>query len=627
MTDDIEQRLNRLESIVTDQHETIQQLRERIAQLEAGIPTGTNHTVPRRTALQAGGMLALLGVGAGTASADSRGQVGTSSDPLRTLFTTELDGPVTGGTALTNIAGSGLSIQNGRLTGTGVSDDGTSVAAGVTDINFGSGLGVANDGDGTVTVGFPPTITGFALTNPSAGNLQVSFDASRQLGTIAVEITDSGGNTVTTLTEGDFTESCATSSCAYTVIYEVSTSDTYTATLTTAEGESGIDGATGQSDTATVDPLTITGFGMTNPSGEDLKILFDASRQLGTIAVEITDSGGNTVTTLTEGDFTESCATSSCAYTVIYEVSTSDTYTATLTTAEGESGIDGATGQSDTATVVDLVAYADVSDGTPRRLNPAGTVQDYATSKSGSGFGPPTTDITSDGMPELPIVDGGNVVLVDIDGNTRTLDDSGSVKGRGMGVGDWNDDGRVEVVYIRSDSSNTWYLYSVAPGRSPTKLGFEEPRDVAVGDFDGDESQEIIFSNYDGSNRNIVYSSDGNTTTDTNSDGGRLGTPADFDDDGSIEIATESEADIVLVEADGTTTTLSTSHPVAPSPMGALDYTGTGVPDIIHTNDYTGGSVTTDRDIWYYDVVNGNTGPVKDASGTTLRTNISTGTR
>jgi hypothetical protein len=44
----------------------------------------------RRGALTAGGLLALLVGGAGTASADPRGQVGTASDPLASLYTSDL---------------------------------------------------------------------------------------------------------------------------------------------------------------------------------------------------------------------------------------------------------------------------------------------------------------------------------------------------------------------------------------------------------------------------------------------------------------------------------------------------------------------------------------------------------
>jgi hypothetical protein len=114
----IEDRLDRLESLVEqqqetieDQQETIRKQRERIADLEADNSDGDENTddpereeaddpqataVNRRTALKAGGLLAALGLGtgatAGTASADPSGQIGTSSDPLQALYTADLYG-------------------------------------------------------------------------------------------------------------------------------------------------------------------------------------------------------------------------------------------------------------------------------------------------------------------------------------------------------------------------------------------------------------------------------------------------------------------------------------------------------------------------------------------------------
>jgi len=87
----IQERLDRLESLVEAQQETIQQQRERITELDG--ETDSDETpllANRRTALKAGGLAALLFGGVGTASADPQGQVGTSSDPLEALYTDTL---------------------------------------------------------------------------------------------------------------------------------------------------------------------------------------------------------------------------------------------------------------------------------------------------------------------------------------------------------------------------------------------------------------------------------------------------------------------------------------------------------------------------------------------------------
>jgi len=122
MGDAIEDRLDRLESLVEDQQATIEQQRDRIADLEreasrkaAETDDGDRALVDRRDALKAGGLLALLFGGVGTASADPQGQVGTSSDPLQTLYTEELNGGVAGDNAVTDLPGNGLTISDGSL--------------------------------------------------------------------------------------------------------------------------------------------------------------------------------------------------------------------------------------------------------------------------------------------------------------------------------------------------------------------------------------------------------------------------------------------------------------------------------------------------------------------------------
>lgn len=146
---DIADRLDALEAQLDDQQKTIERQQERIEAQEAIINAQQKRldadggdaddseeidangsdadgddseraVLNRRTALQAGGVLGLLGLGAGTASADASGQIGTSSDPLQQLYTEELNGGVTGDAQLTNIAGTNLSIDSsGNLNASG----------------------------------------------------------------------------------------------------------------------------------------------------------------------------------------------------------------------------------------------------------------------------------------------------------------------------------------------------------------------------------------------------------------------------------------------------------------------------------------------------------------------------
>ena len=128
-------KVQRLESLVEHQQETIEQLQARQepdsadaseraeqetpAEDETTTDEGLSTPVSRRGVLTATGALGLLGLGAGSASASS-GQIGTSSSPLNKLYTDELNGGVTGGTSLTDLAGSGLTIDDsGNLNASG----------------------------------------------------------------------------------------------------------------------------------------------------------------------------------------------------------------------------------------------------------------------------------------------------------------------------------------------------------------------------------------------------------------------------------------------------------------------------------------------------------------------------
>jgi len=97
----IEERLNKLESLVDDQQaqieahkktiaaqqETIDAQRERLDAVEND-DGGVSMPISRRGALQAGGALGLLGLGAGTANATTgTGQIGTELNSVDTVFT------------------------------------------------------------------------------------------------------------------------------------------------------------------------------------------------------------------------------------------------------------------------------------------------------------------------------------------------------------------------------------------------------------------------------------------------------------------------------------------------------------------------------------------------------------
>ena len=87
----------------------------------------TDDPLSRRRILTAGGLVALLGLGARPAAADPQGQVGTASDPLSGLYTTAVNSG-TGGPLVFKTAGStaltlgvpGDTDENGETAGANV---------------------------------------------------------------------------------------------------------------------------------------------------------------------------------------------------------------------------------------------------------------------------------------------------------------------------------------------------------------------------------------------------------------------------------------------------------------------------------------------------------------------------
>ncbi|MFB6174101.1 MAG: hypothetical protein ABEI39_05600 [Halobacteriales archaeon] len=195
-TDDLERRVADLEAAV-----------ERWAQESSAGATSDGHGVSRRSFLQGLGVAGVGSHAVGAASADPQGQLGTSSDPVKTVYAQGLAGGLTGGSRVTSLLGTGLSVDSGELTadtsgeantasnvGTGagafkqktgsdlefrslvggtnltvtegtdeltldasatypsVSDGGSTVLSGASDIDFASNLSVTDDADGTVTV-------------------------------------------------------------------------------------------------------------------------------------------------------------------------------------------------------------------------------------------------------------------------------------------------------------------------------------------------------------------------------------------------------------------------------------------------------------------------------------------
>jgi fibronectin-binding autotransporter adhesin len=231
VSSDVEQRLERLESLVEQQQETIERQqatietqRERIDDLEsdgAGAATDADpdddrSLFSRRSLLTAAATVGLGGYTTGAASAaEPRGVIGTDNHPVRRLYLDTLGGPLTEGVTVSALTGDGLTVEDEKLTADGatvadsgetiaedadrlnlrfnltaqredgevqvfaedtnsntqtaVSDDGSQVVSDSSDIDFGSSLDVTGDGGGSVTV--DADVTGATRWEEAGGGL------------------------------------------------------------------------------------------------------------------------------------------------------------------------------------------------------------------------------------------------------------------------------------------------------------------------------------------------------------------------------------------------------------------------------------------------------------------------
>ena len=129
------------------------------------------------------------------------------------------------------------------------------------------------------------------------------------------------------------------------------TETTYGVDARVADSDGGTDTQSAVAVISTESTPTISSFDATNPAGRDLSVAFDADEQLADIAVDVTNSSGTTVATLTEADFSESESGGTWNYQATTTLAEDGDYDATLVTAADGAGNDGATGQTDTVTI------------------------------------------------------------------------------------------------------------------------------------------------------------------------------------------------------------------------------------------------------------------------------------
>ncbi|ODR82270.1 peptidase M26, partial [Haladaptatus sp. W1] len=226
---------------------------------------------------------------------------------------------------------------------------------GGTDGNYTFELVTADDGrtDGatgqTETVLVDDTAPAVTLSAPDGGatvrggeTIPIEWTATDSVSVDTVSIaysTDGGGNwtTVRSDTANDGTEDWTIPAVdSGSVSVRVSATDT-----------SGNVGSDASDATFAIDSTapTVGNYTVTNPSGQDVTVSFDADERVETISVAVSGSESGT---LTRADFSET-ATGSGTYTyaATYVGSSDGNYTATLNAAADDAGNDGASGETD----------------------------------------------------------------------------------------------------------------------------------------------------------------------------------------------------------------------------------------------------------------------------------------
>ena len=264
------------------------------------------------------------------------------------------------------------------------------------------------------------------------------------------------------------------------------------------------------------------------------------------------------------------------------------------------------------ATVPDGVVFTGTSNGILRISGDGGSTSVISTSAKPKALGP-ASDIDEDGTIEVPYVDeNGDLRLVDENGDETLLADGSDVDGNvqidptRLAVDTW--EGSDPSVFFVDDSEEE--LYRVTPDGTVTEVATPDNNvggAIGTHDIDDDGSDEFIF--LDGSQKVRYMETDGSTAViydlagQSNGVGG--GSVADYDEDGTDEVAIVDDSGyIVLADASSHETiddsdTVSGVTPVGTkSPATGADVDDDGTPELMYVDD---GSET----VYYLDNIEG----------------------
>jgi hypothetical protein len=176
---------------------------------------------------------------------------------------------------------------------------------------------------------------------------------------------------------------------------------------------------------------------------------------------------------------------------------------------------------------------------------------------------------------------------------------------RSVAVGDFDQDGHVDLAIVNSDSDTVSVLLGNGDGSFQTARNFpagKNPDSVAVADFDGDRHLDLVVAN-EGSGTLSVFlgNGDGSFQPARNFSAGSVPVSVavgDFDGDGHLDLAVVNDTNagtvsVLLGKGDGSFQTLRT-FPAGYSPSSLVvgDFNGDDHLDLAVTDSYAGNTST-----------------------------------
>jgi hypothetical protein len=196
-----------------------------------------------------------------------------------------------------------------------------------------------------------------------------------------------------------------------------------------------------------------------------------------------------------------------------------------------------------------------------------------------------------------------SILLGDGAGNfgTSTQFSTGGANASDVGPGDFNEDGKTDLLVTNGGTSSVSFLAGDGAGGFAAPVNFtvgSSPRSVAVGDFNGDSKLDVAVANYGSSSASTISILLGNgaggfAPANNIAAGPELGqvVAADLNGDGRLDLITKSISyEILILQGDGAGN-FSPAQNIALNygPVATGDLNGDGLPDLlsVSTNQLT----------------------------------------